>query len=427
MKSIRVRALLGWGALVFAGIAAGLLWMVIDAFQATVVTAEAMPGMNPSAESPTDVSRRFSSNLPPQLQQAVAGWNQLISANFAGDQACAECHEKEFQAHRRSGHSRTLTPIDESSLASKLVELGRYQDPQRDQVFEFSRAKDPLLVREVTNAAGVAVPVTWLLGSGTHAQTPIAVDERTQSGVELRWSYFSSNDQLGLTPDHERFDNFASGTIECFGRPMDAADIRACLGCHSTLTPPPSLPIMKSWVVANVGCERCHGPRKKHVELAHLGHAEEAKPMLQYETAEAYMDACSTCHRDESSVKPDATPNELVRFQPYGIKRSRCYLESPDKMTCSTCHDPHDTVSHNRVVSIDQCKQCHGHASSSECSHQPVGDCIECHMPAVEWTAGISFHDHWIRIPDEIPGEFRGVDSAGSLTASDSPHNDGGE
>ncbi|WP_442508037.1 multiheme c-type cytochrome [Novipirellula sp. SH528] len=425
--------MLGSAATLFSVIAAGMFWMVWDAFQAAPVIADAVPGMTPSAESPADVSRRFAANLPPRLQQAVSGWNQLISANFAGDQACAECHEKEFQAHLRSGHSRTLTRIHDFSLASKLAEIGHYQDPQRDQNFEFSQTESSLLVRDATNAAGVAVPVTWLLGSGTHAQTPIAVDERTQSGVELRWSYFANRDQLGLTPDHERFDDFAVGTIECFGRPMDATDIRACLGCHSTLTPPPSLPIMNSLVVANVGCERCHGPRKKHVELAHLGHAEEAKPMLQYETAEAYMDACSTCHRDESSVKPDATPNELVRFQPYGIKRSRCYLESSGKMTCSTCHDPHDTVSHNRALSIDQCNQCHGNASRSECSHHPAGDCIQCHMPAVEWTAGISFHDHWIRIPAEIPDEIPIVDSAvnrtssGTLNASDSLHDDGGK
>ncbi len=401
----------------------GMLWMVWDAFQVTPVTADAVRGMALTAEKPAGVSQRFAANLPPRLQQAVSGWNQLISANFAGDQACAECHEKEYEAHLRSGHSRTLTRIDKSTLARELAEIRHFQDPRRDQVFEFSQTEGSLLVRDVTNAAGVAVPVTWLLGSGTHAQTPIAVDESTQSGVELRWSYFANHDELGLTPDHERFDDFTAGTIECFGRPMDAADIRACLGCHSTLTPPSSLPLMNSLVVPNVGCERCHGPRKKHVELAHLGHAEEAKPMLQYETAESYMDACSTCHRDETSIQPDATPNELARFQPYGIKRSRCYLESPDKMTCSTCHDPHDTVSHNRVVSIDQCKQCHGDALSSECSHQPAGDCIKCHMPAVEWTSGISFHDHWIRIPDEIPS----VDSVGNLTASDTPHSDGEE
>ncbi|EMI16002.1 C-type cytochrome precursor- periplasmic heme binding protein [Rhodopirellula maiorica SM1] len=235
--------MLGWGALGFAVIAAGMLWAVFDSFQTPEVTTDMVSTTDPSMQNASDVSRRFADNLPARVQQAVSGWNQLISANFAGDQACAECHEKEYQAHLRSGHSRTLTRIHDSPLASKLAEMRHYQDPRREQVFEFSQREDQFFVSDTANATGVAVPVTWLLGSGIHAQTPIAVDEATQSGVELRWSYYGSRDQVGMTPDHERFDDFAQGTIECFGRPMDTADIRACLGCHSTLTPPPSLPI----------------------------------------------------------------------------------------------------------------------------------------------------------------------------------------
>lgn len=340
----------------------------------------------------------------------MQAWNDFIGINFAGDQACAQCHVDEYEAHQRSGHSRTLTSLDRSPLSKQLVEKGSYQDSRREQEFLFVASQnDGLIVRDTAHAAGIDVPVTWMLGSGTHAQTPIAVDEKTQSGVELRWSVFPDGETVGLTPDHERFDAFSIGTVECFGRPLDAADIRACIGCHSTLTPPPSLPIVQSMVVPNVGCERCHGPRKKHVELAHQGLAEHAQPMIQYASAEAYMKACAACHRDESSVRPDASSDELARFQPYGIKKSRCYLETPGNLTCSQCHDPHEPVSQDRHRSIDQCKQCHGDSKSSThpqisqtvCRHDPNGDCIECHMPAVAWTTNISFHDHWIRVPKD--------------------------
>ncbi|MBB3209082.1 hypothetical protein FHS27_004918 [Rhodopirellula rubra] len=363
-------------------------------------------------------------NLPPRAQQSLFAWRNFVSNTFAGDQACAECHAAEYAAHQRSGHSRTLTLMPQSDLASTLSNQGVYKDSRREQQFTFTATEDTFVVRDDSNAPGVAVPVTWLLGSGTHAQTPIAVDEITQKGVELRWSSFPRHDatrpsEIGLTPDHERFDDFQQGSIECFGRPLDSSDIRACLGCHSTVTSPPSLPIMESMVIANVGCERCHGPRKDHVDLANQGLAEQAKPRLKYENAESYMNTCAACHRDETSVHPSATPDELARFQPYGIKRSRCYLESPGHLTCSTCHDPHDTVSHDRASSIAQCQRCHGNpdhgsgyyrsadhdaatfadAPQAVCTHEPTGDCIECHMPAVPWSEGISFHDHWIRIP----------------------------
>ncbi|SMP66978.1 Cytochrome c554 and c-prime [Neorhodopirellula lusitana] len=397
----------------------------------TVTQSRASIAANPAltASPSAPPQRGIEERLPPRARQSVDAWRQFVSAKFAGDHSCAECHEAEYAAHQRSGHSRTLTLMHQSPLADKLAEQGSYQDSRRDQTFQFKttpnhssnvspkqasdQPSEAFLVSEAAHAAGVVVPVTWLLGSGIHAQTPIAVDEITQSGVELRWSAFAGQEDIGITPDHERFDDFQAGTIECFGRPLDASDIRACLGCHSTLAAPPSLPIMQSLVIENVGCERCHGPRKDHVTLAKQGLAEQAKPLLKYETAEAYMDACATCHRDESSVQADATPSELARFQPYGIKRSRCYLETPGNLTCSTCHDPHDTVSHDRSRSIAQCKQCHGGTedgpstkhvgpipidSQTVCPDQPSGDCIECHMPAVSWTAGISFHDHWIRV-----------------------------
>lgn len=348
-------------------------------------------------DDPEVISRQVQAELPSQVQHQLQDWNRLISANFAGDEACAECHHSEYEAHRRSGHSHTAVLMSESSLAAELHNRRRYQDDRRDQVFEFALINRQFLVRD-EERANVSLAVTWLLGSGTHAQTPIAVDEESQRGVELRWSSFPRDTRVGVTPDHERFDDYSKGTLECFGRPMDDADIRSCLGCHSTTMTPSNLPIVNSMVVANVGCERCHGPRKKHVDLAHRGRADEVKPMLQYKTAEDYMSACATCHRDESSITSDTQPHELARFQPLGIQRSRCYLETPGNLTCSTCHDPHDTVSHDRQRSIDQCKECHQDGSLSTPAHSPNSDCIECHMPLVPWSSGISFHDHWIRI-----------------------------
>lgn len=338
-------------------------------------------------------------------EQALAAWQQMVEVNFAGDAACADCHTREYEAHLRSGHSRTLTKMADSDLAQRLASQ-TYTDPLRQQTFQFELDDDRFFVRDVDRPDMPNIPVMWLLGSGTHAQTAISVDEQTQSGVEFRWSYLANKDALGTTPDHERFNDFREGTIECFGRPLDSAGIRGCLACHTTLNPPPQLPILDSLYVANVGCERCHGPRKKHVEQAYEGLADETKPLLRYETAAAYMDACAQCHRDESRVSADQPAHELVRFQPYGLKRSRCYLESPGNMTCSTCHDPHDTVSSNRVVYREQCQQCHQPGTPQDCPKLPTGDCVECHMPAVEWTAGISFHDHWIRVQGrDVPGD----------------------
>ncbi|SRR6056297_413040 len=378
--------------------AAGLLGIL------SIITALAIYQLRLPAELASDSTRSQrpvpAETQPQKTARSSKAWEKLIEVHFAGDQSCAECHAQIYQAHLRSGHSHTLTPMHESPLAKQLIAARQYDDLERDQTLLFFNDDDQFWVRDADQPALPALPVTWLLGSGKHAQTPVAVDEATQSGVELRWSFLANEQALGVTPDQERFQHYHHQTRESYGRPMDADDIRACLGCHTTVGPPSQVPIQRDLYIPNVGCERCHGPRKKHVQLARQGRAEAAPPLLKYQTAEAYMAVCSQCHRDENSVSPTAQPHELVRFQPYGLKRSRCYQADPQRMTCSACHDPHDAVSRDRATYIANCQQCHAPQSDAQCKSQPVGDCITCHMPSVEWTAGIAFHDHWIRIPE---------------------------
>lgn len=331
----------------------------------------------------------------------ASSWKGFLAANFAGDQACADCHRKEYEAHQRSGHSHTAVRMHESPLADRLVKAGDYQDSRRDQKWVFEARDDDFLVKDENHASMPSLSVTWLLGSGTHAQTAIAVDERRQKGVELRWSYFANLNGLGLTPDHDRFDAYNRNSIECFGRPMQASDVLACLGCHMTVGPPPGAPFRADFFIPNVGCERCHGPRQKHVALAKIGRGHESKPLINYANAEQYIAACAQCHRDENNLSETSKANELVRFQPYGLKKSKCYLNSNGKLSCAVCHDPHDTISQDRGLYIQQCQSCHQSDPSTVCPIQSNGDCIDCHMPAIEWTAGIKFHDHWIRKPKQ--------------------------
>lgn len=328
----------------------------------------------------------------------AAAWKQLIAANFAGDEACAECHRKEYEAHQRSGHSRTAVRMAESELAQRLEKMGQYDDSRRDQKWKFSSKDGEFLVKDETHPTMPALPVTWLLGSGVHAQTAIAVDEKRGQGVELRWTWLANQQALGLTPDHAQFDEYNRNSMECFGRPLQHRGVLECLGCHMTMGPPPGAPPRADLFIPNVGCERCHGPRKKHAELAKIGRGHESKPLINYKNAEQYITACAQCHRDENSIDKSAEPHELARFQPYGLKKSKCYLNSEGQLSCAYCHDPHDATSHDRSLYIQQCQSCHqDQKQSTICPVKPQGDCIECHMPAVEWMEGIKFHDHWIR------------------------------
>jgi hypothetical protein len=332
---------------------------------------------------------------------AARDWQLFLSDNFAGDEACQECHAEQFAAQQRSGHSRTITPMSLSSLAEQL-EGDEYQDPRRSQQLQFVKQNEQFFVSTEDDGREVNFPVSWLLGSGTHAQTPVSIDPGSGMGVEFRWTWFAGRKEIGVTPDHERFDDYQPGSLECFGRPLGKTQARACMNCHATAVPPENVPASLDHFMANVGCERCHGPRKNHVKLAHLGRADEAPPAFTYDDPAEYMDRCAQCHRDETNTPSESTPGELARFQPLRMKQSRCYLESQKTMTCSTCHDPHDRVTNDRSHYQKSCLSCHSAPEQSHCKVEPSGDCVKCHMPAVEWYSGIKFHDHRIQIP---PGD----------------------
>ncbi|MCA8998966.1 MAG: hypothetical protein KDA80_18345 [Planctomycetaceae bacterium] len=320
-------------------------------------------------------------------------WQAFVEEHFAFDEACRECHHEQFEAHQRSGHSRTATRMEQTQLAD-ILDGTSYLDPRREVTFEFSQSRNGLTV---ATAGEAPFPVHWLLGSGAHARTPVSIDPASGYGVEFRWSWISHSEELALTPDHQRFDKFKPHSLECYGRPLDPEQALACVTCHMMAVPPKGVRPTVDEFYPNVGCERCHGPRKEHVWLAHLGRAEEAPPLFHYNDPSAYLKQCAECHRDETNIPRDAEPSSLARYQPYGLQKSRCFQVS-ESLTCSTCHDPHDQTSVEPGHYNSVCLQCHGTPPQPSCSAEPAGKCVDCHMPAMEWEAGIRFHDHWIRI-----------------------------
>ena len=324
-------------------------------------------------------------------------WAQLYHANFAGDHACMECHELQAEAHRRSGHSHTAVQFHNTKLAKHLAGT-LYKDEDRQQTWRFVDRVPQFEVQTRTKNGDDQIPVHWLLGSGIHARTPVSVLDDGERGVEHSWTFYTNTQGLGTTPGHEDFSYSSDEPLTGFGRPLDDEDLKNCLGCHMTWGPPPSGHVDNSALVPNINCERCHGPRKKHVDAAKQGLAETVPPLVALDTPEAELALCSQCHRDESMVRSDAPANELARFQPYGLMKSRCYLKGDGTLTCSTCHDPHDAVEHDQTTYNATCQNCHAESHADTWATRNDKQCVTCHMPSVEWVPGVSFHDHNIRI-----------------------------
>ena len=124
-------------------------------------------------------------------------------------------------------------------------------------------------------------------------------------------------------------------------------------------------------------------------------------------------------HRGESGSGGRATS------QWEALLRSRCKIVSGDKLTCTTCHDPHGGPAPAERVAYyrGKCLQCH--AGMAKGHHESNPDCTECHMarPPSNDIAHEQVTDHWIRkqvseapLPRATTGELVSV---GGVRASD--------
>jgi tetratricopeptide (TPR) repeat protein len=100
-------------------------------------------------------------------------------------------------------------------------------------------------------------------------------------------------------------------------------------------------------------------------------------------------------------------PEGRATSQYEALLESACKRASGDKMTCTTCHDPHasettqtpaERVAYYRV----KCLSCHTGAKYRTTHHPEQQDCATCHMPrsASEDIAHEQVTDHRIQIAD---------------------------
>jgi hypothetical protein len=247
--------------------------------------------------------------------------------------------------------------------------------------------------------------VEYAFGSGHHAVTFGTLIDRNPSRpilLEHRITAFAHSAAPGLTPGQSLKGHAGGNTPH--GRVMSPANTLNCFGCHSTRTSDRGPDVLdESSMIANISCERCHGPAAAHIEAARRGAEGDALAMPfgpgRFSAAEQ-LQLCGRCHRlpemiTPGSIRPDNAV--LVRHQPVGLLQSACYKRSNGALTCLTCHEPHARASHDRASYEPTCLSCHQQPPQTLCSISPRSGCIDCHMPRRDVARGMMFSDHWIR------------------------------
>jgi len=326
-------------------------------------------------------------------------------SEFAGAEACAQCHAQKARTQSDTPMARTSMKAEYSSILRQHEELntrlGKWS-------YQLVRKPDGSVMSVSDGETTDSARLSWAFGIGHLGQTYIF--ERNGAFYESHLSYYSAIDGLDITPGHSNSEPTNSETG--LGRRLDNSETHLCFGCHTTASTTSGRFDLEH-LMNSVTCEACHGPGAKHVAAMEAGQTEKgAKLIFNPSTLPpvASVEFCGACHRtlvDVSLIEMYGIRN--VRFQPYRLETSKCWGQGDARLTCTTCHDPHQQVGHDPGSYDHACLQCHTSGKQSQATVRagktcPIEktNCVACHMQKYEIPGMHSkFTDHRIRIARE--------------------------
>ncbi len=314
------------------------------------------------------------------------------------DAACAACHQAIFDRYRTTPMAQASGSVQDGLLT------GVFRHPSSGVEYRVE-LKDGQAVLSYQRAASASVPALSgqhqlldFVGSGHRGRTFLY----QQSGLwfEAPINFYSRKGVWDMAP------NFASVHNMPDGLPVDAN----CLHCHATGVQP-SLPSARNRFASaplgpnGIGCASCHGDPAAH--LAHPVKGNIINPDVL--SASRRDSVCLQCHleADAAIYKPGKSlaafqaGDDLPDFVNYFVKvsaeagggravsqyeallRSPCKQASGDKLTCTTCHDPHGSPPEAERVAFyrGKCLECHTGNRIALQHHPEQPDCASCHMP----------------------------------------------
>lgn len=339
-------------------------------------------------------------------------WRLGRSANqkntYVGETACMKCHRDIAAKYARSAMSRALTPGTECETLRSRVPLAF---TLHGVTYRIERAESGFSYTLTNGRETLTMPLLWCFGEGVAGITFVVLYEGVY--YETRVSYFSSFGGLEITPGQTRE---ASPSLKAaIGQPQSNADVVGCFTCHSTPLPQ-STGVAFEQFLPSIRCEACHGPGSAHLAAQGSDDLNTIRQAIfnpaRLSPDEMNQILCGACHRSWDTVMqlPNHGGAANVRFQPYRLANSKCYLDPNDsRIGCIACHDPHGPLVREIRTYDAKCLACHqgGESSGAPAARKPtepacpkaVRDCVSCHMPKIE-PAGLffKFTDHHIRI-----------------------------
>jgi tetratricopeptide (TPR) repeat protein len=343
------------------------------------------------------------------VARAAPAANSYVDARI-----CAGCHSQIAQNHLQTGMGRSLFRPKPANTVEDYTKNNEFYHPLSETHYSMIHRDAAYYQRRWQIGFGGKESnvqesrIDYVLGSGNHARSYL---HRTPRGtlIELPLGWYS--EKGGYWAMSPGFDSRHPATRRLISY--------ECIFCHDGYPripagheAPGSEPVFSGDLPEGIDCQRCHGPGANHVReqtRASIVNPARLSPKLR-------MDLCMQCHLEPTSTaipslirrfnrapfsftagEPlgafllafDHAPGtqhddkfEIVGSSAYRLRKSRCFLDSKDALTCETCHDPHRAQGVRHYS--EACRQCHAKAIDAlvaRGAHPAAADCVACHMP----------------------------------------------
>lgn len=366
-------------------------------------------------------------------------------AEYVGTTNCASCHEAEHERWEGSHHDLAMQKATPETVLGdfKGVKAKYYRETVR-----FIREDDAFFV-EALGADGkrARFPVIYTFGVEPLQQYLLEIEPGRLQAFLFAWDT-RPKEEGGQRWFHLQPDEYVEPGDPLHWTGPSYNWNYSCADCHSTAVKKNYDRTTKRYSTEyfeiNVGCEACHGPGSRHVELATPEGAKlpagggfernlpspsqrtwgfgAGEPIATLAASEASdeVDTCAPCHSRRADLGGDGTNfhdryrvaalDEILYFDDGQIRdevyvygsftQSRMHAAG---VVCSDCHDGHSTKL--RAEGNALCSRCHSADVYDKPAHHfhdagTAGSlCVDCHMPQRTYMVNDERADHRFGLP----------------------------
>ncbi len=289
---------------------------------------------------------------------AAAGLNG-DAAYTEGPQVCGQCHAEALDAWLSHGHSRKLA-IGGPAIGALDGRFGLFGNARDGGFLLPDHDKDVYNWDNVLFIIGASKHwKTRFVGSDGHILTKNGKNQYNWS--DGSWSNYHKDETK----------QFSCGTCHTTGYQIDGKvfNEKGFPGVSKA-----GLPGIKGdWAQFNITCEACHGPGAAHAKKPTKANIKIDKKAAQ----------CGSCHVRGKDPNVTIAAGGFIRHH----EQYPEHLNSPHaKLSCGSCHDPHDTRASGikvREGKKEVCDTCHAKqrkAYTGSTMEKASVSCQDCHM-----------------------------------------------